>query len=84
VTPYFVSVQKDIAEQISILHLFFESSQNIDKARELAKKLLKNDRHNLCLWNAYALIERKSGNLNEVWQNMCQLTHFSIATKICE
>jgi len=64
VAPYFATY-KEFAEQIAVFHLFFEASQNMDNARELAKKMLKVDRHNLSLWNAYALIERKSGNLNE-------------------
>jgi hypothetical protein len=69
VTPYFATTRKDIAEQISIFRLFFEASHDPNNARELAKNMLKNDRQNLSLWNAYALIERKSGNLQEVVNN---------------
>ncbi|KAI9207904.1 NRDE-2, necessary for RNA interference-domain-containing protein [Polychytrium aggregatum] len=49
----------------TVLHLAFECAESPKRAAKLAKGLLKTERMNLMIWNAYAQIEKSRGNFDE-------------------
>ncbi|KAI8812558.1 hypothetical protein BJ742DRAFT_24116 [Cladochytrium replicatum] len=58
-------LQLDHTDMLSSTALFLESWTNIKGAKQLAKRLLKEQRMNLPLWNAYAQSELAKGNKDE-------------------
>ncbi|KAI8393343.1 NRDE-2, necessary for RNA interference-domain-containing protein [Radiomyces spectabilis] len=53
------------SDELAMLYLSFASSGNYKSARKLAKQLLKDQRTNMTLWNAYAQMERYHGKIDE-------------------
>ncbi|KAI9260144.1 NRDE-2, necessary for RNA interference-domain-containing protein [Sporodiniella umbellata] len=49
---------------LQLCYLSFLSNQDYKLARKVAKQLLKEDRDNLILWNAYAQMEKSHSNLD--------------------
>ncbi|KAI9004189.1 NRDE-2, necessary for RNA interference-domain-containing protein [Gaertneriomyces semiglobifer] len=58
----------DIQHEFQHLLVLFESRFSIKSAQKAAKGLLKNDRVNLSLWNAYAQTEVIKGNTAEAYK----------------
>jgi len=52
-------------QHLRLCYLSFDSSANVKWGTKLAKNLLKNDRNNLVLWNAYAQHEKSHGRTSE-------------------
>ncbi|KAI9286695.1 NRDE-2, necessary for RNA interference-domain-containing protein [Umbelopsis sp. AD052] len=52
-------------QHLRLCYLSFNSSVNIKWGAKLAKSLLKDDRNNLILWNAYAQHEKSHNNITE-------------------
>ncbi|KAI8972712.1 NRDE-2, necessary for RNA interference-domain-containing protein [Pilobolus umbonatus] len=64
------------SSHLSIYYLSFESSCGHKLGRRLAKSLLKNQRSNLILWNAYAQMEKYHDRIDEA--RKVYLTVFSM------